>query len=49
MVGSWERGDIMRLYTQFVEGREGISVNNSDSLHNTGPQESVMFVSHVQK
>lgn len=42
-VGSWGRGRIIwRLCTQLVVGREGISVNNSDSLHNTGPQERVM-------
>lgn len=41
--GSWGRGRIIwRLCTQLVVGREGISVNNSDSLHNTGPQERVM-------
>lgn len=35
--------------TQFGVGREGISVNNSDSLHNTGPQESVMYLMYKNK
>lgn len=30
-------------------GREGISVNNSDSLHNTGPQESVMYLMYKNR
>lgn len=39
-VGSWGRGRIIwRLCTQLVVGREGINVNSSESLHNTGPQE----------
>ena len=38
-VGSWGRGRIIwRLCTQLVVGREGINVNSSESLHNTGPQ-----------
>lgn len=48
-VGSWGRGRIIwRLCTQLVVGREGISVNNSDSLHNTGPQERVMELMYKQ-
>lgn len=39
----------MRLCTQFVVGREGISVNNSDLLHNTGPQESVMYLMYKNR
>lgn len=49
MVGSWGRGGIMRVCTQFVVGREGISVNNSDLLHNTGPQESVMYLMYKNR
>lgn len=43
---SWERGGIIRrLYTQFVMGREGISVNNSDSLHNILAHRKVWCIS----
>lgn len=49
-VGSWARGRIIwRLCTQLVVGREGINVNSSDSLHNTGPQERVMELMHKNR
>ena len=49
-VGSWGRGRIIwRLCTQLVVGREGINVNSSESLHNTGPQERVMELMHKNR
>lgn len=49
-MGAGLRGGIIwRLCTQFVVGREGISVNNSDSLHNTGPQENVMYLTYKNR
>lgn len=45
---SWEGMVSSEDCTQSVVGREGISVNNSNSLHNTGPT-GKYDVSHVQK
>lgn len=49
---SWRRGGVSSVdyvHNLWWAGKEGISVNNSDSFHNTGPQENVMCLRYKNK